>query len=34
MEHDLSGKVFEDEDDVHEFLEEWFSSMKKDFFHD
>ena len=31
---DLSGKVFEDEDDVHEFLEEWFSSKKKSFFHD
>ena len=34
MEHNLSGKVFEDEDDVHEFLEEWFSSKKKSFFHD
>uniref|UniRef100_A0A914DV14 Uncharacterized protein n=1 Tax=Acrobeloides nanus TaxID=290746 RepID=A0A914DV14_9BILA len=34
MEHNLSGKVFEDEDDVHKFLEEWFSSKKKSFFHD
>jgi hypothetical protein len=34
MEHDLSGRLFEDEDYVHAFLEECFFSKEKGFFHD